>query len=75
MAPTNVLMVLVSARCNVSLEDLAHLADKIMVVASPSISKVHVPLRVEMSLFCFFSCLFFFPAILLFSTYFSEYFA
>ena len=28
-----------------------------------------------MSLFCFFSHLFFFPAILLFSTYFSEYFA
>ena len=46
MAPTNILMVLVFASCNVSLKDLAHIADKIMVVASPSISKVHVPLRV-----------------------------
>ena len=32
-------------------------------------------LKVGMSLFCFFSHLFFFPVILLFSTYFSEYFA
>ena len=31
--------------------------------------------RLGMSLFCFFSHLFFFPAILLFSTYSSEYFA
>ena len=32
-------------------------------------------IHLGMSLFCFFSYLFFFPAILLFSTYFSEYFA
>ena len=32
-------------------------------------------LQLGMSLFCFFSHLFFFPAILLFSTYFSQYFA
>ena len=37
------------------------------------VSTYHPVLR--MSLFCFFSHPFFFPAILLFSTYFSEYFA
>ena len=44
--PTNVRMVLASARRDASLEELAYMADKIMEVASPSIATVQVPLKV-----------------------------
>ena len=41
--PTNVRMVLASARRDASLEELTYMADKIMEVASPSIATVQVP--------------------------------
>ena len=47
--------------------------DAVLAIVGDSLSSSKSELG--MSLFCFFSHLFFFPAILLFSTYFSEYFA
>ena len=44
--PTNVRMVLASARRDASLEELADMADKMMEVASPSIATVQVPPKV-----------------------------